>query len=126
MPAYVAGSDASLRRKLKLLDLEIERLDIELNRKAHARPLFRHCAARYLGESKNKRSVETIAWHVQLLLRYFGDLEPERIHECAIPGEIWRSALELPISRGVGMDCQKSAEAIVGGDTEGPNRKCRE
>ena len=65
----------------QILNLEIERLDIELNRKAHARPLFRHCAARYLGESKNKRSAETIAWHVQLLLRYFGDLEPEQIHD---------------------------------------------
>jgi integrase len=63
------------------LGREIERLEIELNRKAHARPLFRHCAARYLGESKKKRSADTIAWHVQLLLRHFGDFEPERIHD---------------------------------------------
>jgi hypothetical protein len=52
------------------LGREIERLEIELNRKAHARPLFRHCAARYLGESKKKRSAGTITWHVQLLLRH--------------------------------------------------------
>jgi hypothetical protein len=34
--------------------------------------------------------------------------------------------LELAASGGVAMGHQKSAEAIVGGDTEGPNRKCRE
>jgi hypothetical protein len=33
---------------------------------------------------------------------------------------------ELITSRGVVMEHQKSAEAIVGGDTEGPNMKCRE
>jgi len=60
---------------------EIARVQDELDRRAHARPLFRHCAARYLGESKNKRSVEVIKWHVQLLLTYFADLEPERIHD---------------------------------------------
>ena len=63
------------------LEREVERLEIELNRKTHARPLFRHCAARYLAESKKKRSADTIAWHVQLLLRHFGDFEPERIHD---------------------------------------------
>jgi len=50
----------------------------------------------------------------------------KREGECVIPGEIWRSAFELLTSRGVGMGCQKSAEAIVGGNTEGPNRKRRE
>lgn len=33
--------------------------------------------------------------------------------------------LELVTSGGVAMGYQKSAEAIVGGDTEGPNMKCR-
>src|SRR5215469_16619532 len=37
----------------------------------------------------------------------------KREGECAIPGEIWRSASVLPTSRGVGRDHQKSAEAIV-------------
>lgn len=63
------------------LDREIRRLDSELDRKAHARPLFRHCAARYLGESKSKRSANTIALHVRLPLRHFSDIEPERIHD---------------------------------------------
>jgi len=60
---------------------EIARVQDELDRRAHARPLFRHCAARYLGESKNKRSVEVIKWHVQLLLTDLAALEPERIHD---------------------------------------------
>ena len=33
---------------------------------------------------------------------------------------------ELMVSRGAVMEHQKSAEAIVGGDTEGLNMKCRE
>ena len=37
----------------------------------------------------------------------------KREGECVIPGEIWRSASVLLTSRGVGKDCQKSAEAIV-------------
>ena len=41
---------------------------------------------------------------------------------CVIPGEVCMGAIVLPASRGVGMLMQKSAEAIVGGDTEGPNR----
>ena len=45
---------------------------------------------------------------------------------CVIPGEIWCSALELATSRGVAMGHQKSAEAIVGGNAEGPNMECRE
>ena len=55
----------------QILDLEIERLDIELNRKAHARPLFRHCAARYLGESKNKRSAEAIWSRNRSMTKHF-------------------------------------------------------
>lgn len=50
----------------------------------------------------------------------------KREGECVIPGEIWCSAFELVTSRGVAMGRQKSAEAIVGGDIEGPNMKCRE
>jgi integrase len=66
------------------LEREIERLTLESDRKAHARPLFRHCAARYLGECKHKRSVESIAWHVRLLLRHFADVAPERIHDMTL------------------------------------------
>ncbi|MBI5920496.1 MAG: tyrosine-type recombinase/integrase [Betaproteobacteria bacterium] len=49
------------------------RKQAELRRGSH-RPLFRECAARYLVEAKQKRSFEVIAWHVDLLLPYVGDL----------------------------------------------------
>ncbi len=41
----------------------------------------------------------------------------KREGECALPGEIWRFALELPALRGAGMGRQKSAEAIVAAST---------
>jgi integrase len=68
----------------QLLDREIERLNIELDRESYSRPLFRHCAARYLGECKKKRSIESIAWHVRLLLRHFADFEPQKIHDTTL------------------------------------------
>lgn len=46
----------------------IERVEAELERRAHARPRFIDCAARYIAESWNKRSVADTAWHVRLLV----------------------------------------------------------
>ena len=45
---------------------------------------------------------------------------------CALPGEICRSAIVLPLSRGGGRGRQKSAEGILRfiDRTEGPNMKC--
>jgi len=63
---------------------EVARLRDDFDRRAHARPLFRHCAARYLGESKDKRSADVISWHVRLLRTYFSELEPERIHDATL------------------------------------------
>lgn len=45
------------------------------------RPLFADCARRYLIESKSKRSVEAIAWNIQLLLPYIGTLPIDRVHD---------------------------------------------
>ena len=64
-----------------LLAREIERLEWELERRIHVRPLFSDCARRFLRESKHKRSAMTLAWHVELLLRYVGDLEAHRVHD---------------------------------------------
>jgi hypothetical protein len=49
----------------------------------------------------------------------------KREGECVIPGEVWRFALGLPASRGVGKSRQKSAAAIVAARkrSEGPNVK---
>jgi integrase len=63
------------------LRAEIDRLEAERSRRAPGRPLFSDCAARYLVESRNKRSVEVIRWHVALLLKHFAHLEPHKIHD---------------------------------------------
>ena len=60
---------------------ELERLDWELERRAPARPLFSDCAKRFLLESKYKRSLADIAWHLGLLSRYVGDLEIRKVHD---------------------------------------------
>jgi hypothetical protein len=60
---------------------ELERLDWELERRAHARPLFSDCAKQFLLESKYKRSQADIAWHLGLLSRYVGDLEIRKEHD---------------------------------------------
>jgi integrase len=63
------------------LDIEIARVRCDLARKAHARPTFTDCAARYLAQSRSKRSIEVIKWHVALLQSYIGDFEPQHIHD---------------------------------------------
>jgi integrase len=60
---------------------EIQRIDAELERKAHARPLFHQCATRYLDGSRHRRSIETITWHVRMLITCIGHLEPHRVHD---------------------------------------------
>lgn len=58
--------DATQEQAERRLQLEIDRLEAERSRRDHPRPLFSDCAARYLVESRNKRSVEVIRWHVGL------------------------------------------------------------
>jgi len=60
---------------------EIERLQWEVERRTHARPLFSDCCNRFLAESKYKRTKDTIAWHVAMLLPYVGDLDVRRVHD---------------------------------------------
>lgn len=54
------------------------------HRRGSSRPLFADCAARYLNESKKKRSVEVIAWHIKLLLPYIGDMEIHQVHDATL------------------------------------------
>jgi integrase len=63
------------------LDIEMARAQCDLARKAHARPTFTDCAARYLAQSRGKRSIDVIKWHVTLLQSYVGNLEPRQIHD---------------------------------------------
>ena len=63
------------------LQIEIARVQCDLARKAHARPTFTDCAARYVAQSRGKRSIDVIKWHVTLLRSYIGDLEPPQVHD---------------------------------------------
>jgi hypothetical protein len=87
----------SLQDAESILQAEMARLAAELDLRMHARPLFRHCATRYLAESKQKRTVEAIAWHVRLLLAHFSDFHPERIHDGSL-----QPLIELRQSEGAG------------------------
>src|SRR3982074_3263186 len=60
------------------LDIEIARVQCDLTRKAHARPTFTDCAGCYIAQSRGKRSIDVIKWHVTLLQLYVGDLEPQQ------------------------------------------------
>ncbi len=57
------------------------RVQSDLERKAHARPTFTDCAARYVAQSRSKRSIDVIKWHVTVLQSYIGNLEPQQVHD---------------------------------------------
>jgi integrase len=63
------------------LEREIARVDSDLLRKTDPPPRFADCAARYLAESRNKRSVDATAWHIRLLISYVGALDVRQIHD---------------------------------------------
>ena len=66
------------------LQTEMARVECDVARKAHARPTFADCAARYVAQSRSKRSIDVIKWHVQLLARYIGNLEPRQVHDATL------------------------------------------
>ena len=63
------------------LRTEMARVECDIARQAHARPTFTDCAARHLEQSRGKRSFDVIKWHVALLQKYIGDLEPRQVHD---------------------------------------------
>ena len=63
------------------LSSEIARRESERNSRGGTRSLFADCAKRYLIESKNKSSIEVIAWHIKLLLPYIGSLPIHLVHD---------------------------------------------
>ena len=81
-------------------------------------PLFRDCAARYLAQRHERRSLATMQLHVRLLLPHIGDLEPCRVHDTTLASfissrvaagasattinrslKIVRTVLNLPLAR---------------------------
>lgn len=71
-------SQAEAERRLHQ---EINRVELDLQRQASARPRFATCAARYLAECQDKRTVDDIAYHVQLLISYLVNLEAKQVHD---------------------------------------------
>ena len=66
------------------LHSEAARVKTELERRAHARPLFRDCATRYLAQQSDRRSQLTLQIHVRLLLPHIGDLQPQQVHDATL------------------------------------------
>ena len=56
-------------------------IDVELARRTHPRPTFADCAARYLVQSREKRSLQAIEVHLRALLPHIGHLEPHQVHD---------------------------------------------
>ncbi|MGB8330067.1 MAG: hypothetical protein WCE62_08050 [Polyangiales bacterium] len=87
----VAQEDAERR-----LLVELDRLELEIERRKHARALFSDCAKRFLLESKHKRTASDIAWHIRILLREVGDLEGRKVHDGTL-----RPFVEARLAEGV-------------------------
>ena len=66
------------------LRVEMARIEYERERNTHALPTFADCAARYVAQSRSKRSIAVIKWHVQVLARYVGCLEPRQVHDATL------------------------------------------
>jgi integrase len=66
------------------LQTQMNDIDVELARRAHPRPTFADCAARYLAQSREKRSFEAIQVHVRALLPHIGHLEPHQVHDATL------------------------------------------
>jgi integrase len=73
-----ATTQEEAERRLKA---QMHDIDVDLARRAHPRPTFADCAARYLTQSREKRSFEAIQVHVRALLPYIGHLEPHQVHD---------------------------------------------
>jgi integrase len=78
---YIRLGPISQEHAEQTLANEIARVDAALDCGMNASPRFVDCAARYLAESANKRSVAVTAWHIRLLTSHIGDLDVHRIHD---------------------------------------------
>jgi hypothetical protein len=72
----VSQEDAERR-----LRLELEHLELAIQRRAHAMPLFSDAAKRYLLDSRYNRTASNTAWHVGMLLKFVGHLEVRKVHD---------------------------------------------
>jgi integrase len=76
-----ATTQEEAERRLKA---QMHDIDVDLARRAHPRPTFADCAARYLAQSREKRSFAAINVHVRALLPHIGHLEPHQVHDATL------------------------------------------
>lgn len=82
----------SIKRKRKRG--EMVQIDADLDGPMSSRPRFSDCAARYLMQSQDLRSLEAIRIHVRLLVPFIGHLQPHQVHDGTLAPFI--SAPSLP------------------------------
>jgi hypothetical protein len=75
---------ASQERAEQRLRTEMEQVDLDLACRVHRRSNFADCAARYLAQSQDMRSIEAIRVHVRLLVKHIGHLEPHQVHDATL------------------------------------------
>lgn len=63
---------------------EIRERSSQQRHRENPRYVFADCAARYLIESKAKRSAEVLAWHIQLLLPFVGTMDIGHVHDATL------------------------------------------
>ena len=68
-------------RSSSVVSASLDRTAALLQRNANRRPTFVDCAARFLTDSKDGRSVDATAWHIRLLIPYVGNLDVHRVHD---------------------------------------------
>jgi integrase len=84
IPIYFRLGRTNQEEAEQRLSAEIHRVDALLQGNANRRPTFADCAARYLAESKDKRSVDATAWHIRLLIPYLGRRDIHQIHDATL------------------------------------------
>lgn len=81
---------------------EMARVESDLARKSHVQPTFTDCAARYIEQSRGKRSIDIIKWHVSLLQTYIGQFEPQQVHDQTLQPFIKGRLRRKPLPRADG------------------------
>ena len=71
----------TLEQAEERLRTEIAQVESDLARKAHARPTFADCAGRHIEQSRAKRSIDVMRWHVALLQTHIGHLAPQQVYD---------------------------------------------
>jgi hypothetical protein len=66
------------------LSTQIERIRLSKQSGVRPRVIFREAAAKYLADNLKKKSIDTIAYHLEQLDPFIGDLPLEEIHDATL------------------------------------------